>query len=114
VEIEGYDFGWIKIDGRQYDNDVIVVEGRVMANWWRQEGHKLKLSDLSVILESPPEVLVVGTGKSGLMTVPAKVREQLEARGMEVEVYDTAAACKRLNGLSGAGRKAAGALHLTC
>jgi len=112
--IDFYDFGHIVIDGKRYTTDVIIFPERVMDGWWRKEGHRLHLEDLRSSVQEKPEVLVVGTGYSGLMTVPSEVREYLESRGIELIVQNTKEACITFNRLIQSRRKIVAALHLTC
>jgi len=112
--VEAYSFGEIVIDGRRYTSDVIIRPDGVLANWWRKEGHKLHLEDLEKALEAGPEVLVIGTGYSGIMEVPEAVREALEARGIEVIVENTRDAWRTYNELARSGRVVVAAFHLTC
>ena len=48
--IEDYRFGRIEIDGQPYDRDVIILPERVIANWWRREGHRVHPEDLEAVL----------------------------------------------------------------
>lgn len=112
--IDSYDFGHIVIDGKRYTTDVIIFPERVMDGWWRKEGHRLHLEDLRSSVQEKPEVLVVGTGYSGLMKVPSEVREYLESRGIELIVQNTKEACITFNRLIQSRRKIVAALHLTC
>jgi len=112
--VEAYGFGEIVIDGRRYTSDVIIRPDGVLADWWRKEGHKLHLEDLDKALEAEPEVLVIGTGYSGLMKVPEEVQEALRERGLEVVVESTRRAWRTYNQLVDKGRRVVAAFHLTC
>jgi hypothetical protein len=112
-KIESYRFGEIVIDGRRYSNDVIVYPDRVDSQWWREEGHSLSPTDVSEVLQMPPEVLVIGQGSPGRMDVPAETRRQLQDAGMEVIAEPTEQACKTYNRLR-TKRRIVAALHLTC
>lgn len=112
--IESYDFGKIVIDGRQYSSDVLVFPHRVMSNWWRKEGHRLHLNDLEEVMKEGGEVLIVGTGYSGLMMVPAETKEFMRRKGFEVIIRPTREACETYNNLVKSGKKVVAALHLTC
>jgi hypothetical protein len=92
---------------------VIVLPERVIPDWWRESGHRLDPADVEEILASKPACLVVGTGASGLMEVPAETIRVLEARGIRVVVEPTAEAVATYNRLRADGRTAA-CLHLTC
>lgn len=111
--IQSYSFGRIEINGQKYTSDVIIFPDRVESNWWRKEGHSLHEEDIQGILEKKPDILVVGTGNSGLMTVPSKTRERIESAGIRLVVEPTEEACKTFNELIKR-KKVVAALHLTC
>jgi hypothetical protein len=69
AKIESYRFGQIVIDGKTHHKDAIILPDRVVAGWWRKEGHALHPEDLEAVVEAAPEVLVVGQGASSLMRV---------------------------------------------
>lgn len=114
MKIEDYDFGRIVVDGREEDNDLIITRTTVYPDWWRDEGHELKLEDLEVVLEESPEVLVVGTGASGRMRPDPRLADALAERGIDMEAMPTDQAVRRANELFSEGANAAAALHLTC
>jgi len=112
--IDSYDFGQIVVNGRRYTSDVIVFPDRVRDGWWRREGHRLHVEDIEgAIGEGKPEVLVVGTGHSGLMKVLPETESYVKSKGIELIVQDTREACKTFNRLVKSKRVMA-ALHLTC
>jgi len=112
--IDSYDFGQIVINGRRYTSDVIVFSERVRDSWWRMEGHRLHVEDIEgAVHEEKPEVLVVGTGYSGLMKVLPETENYLKSMGIELIVQNTREACKTFNRLVKSKRVIA-ALHLTC
>lgn len=112
--IDSYNFGEIVIDGRRYTSDLIVFPDRVREGWWRREGHRLHIEDIEeVIREQKPEVLVVGTGYSGLMKVLPETEDYLKSKGVELIVQSTMEACKTFNRLIRI-RRVVAALHLTC
>jgi len=112
--IDAYSFGRIVIDGRTYTNDVIILPNRVMDNWWRKEGHRLQIDDLKEVLKEELEVLIVGTGRWGLVKVPAETRNHVESKGLELVSQRTSEACETYNRLKQSGKKVAAALHLSC
>ncbi len=109
-----YSFGSVAINGARYDNDVIISpEG--IEGWWRREGHLVQIADITAILERNPDVLVIGTGHSGMMRVAPEVRQACRERGVRLETHHTAKACTVFNRLAGEGRETViAALHLTC
>jgi hypothetical protein len=112
--IESYDFGRIVVNGNAYSSDIMIMGDKVQASWWREEGHRLVPSDMRGALESfQPEVVIIGTGYMGMMTVPKETRKYFEAKGVEVFVERTKRACDLFNERSKSKRVLAG-FHLTC
>lgn len=112
-KIEEYRFGCIVIDGRSYSSDVIIDDQGVEPDWWRVHGHSLSPEDVRPILDRNPEILVVGTGASGMMVVTEETRRLIRHLGIQLVVERTQRACHTYNRLSLSKRTFA-ALHLTC
>jgi hypothetical protein len=112
ARVEGYRFGRIVLDGEEQTRDVIILPGRVLPNWWREEGHALVLDDLGDVLDDLPERLIVGTGASGQMRPDPDTLEALRRRGIDVVVARTDEAVRLFADADPA--TTAAALHLTC
>jgi hypothetical protein len=113
MKIDAYSFGSITVDGETYTSDVIIYPGRVDPSWWRKEGHRLAIADLTDIVRAKPEVLVIGRGYAGVMSVPDEVRNYLVSQGIEIHVKKTTEAVQLFNSLQ-KGRIVIGAFHITC
>lgn len=113
MRIEHYSFGKIIIDGKTYTSDVIIYPDRVDASWWRNQGHYLQAIDLTDIIRAKPDVLIVGTGYSGVMTVPEETVIYVSSKGIEIRVERTEKAVELYNGMK-RDRTVIAALHLTC
>lgn len=113
MKIDAYSFGEMVIDGKAYHSDLIIFPDRVKANWWRKEGHLLQLEDLDEIIAENPEVLIIGTGSSGIMKVPEALRKELLKKKIELYVADTRKAVEIFNSVTEA-KRAIAAFHLTC
>ena len=111
--IESYEFGRIVIKGKRYTTDVIIYPDHVDDNWWREEGHSLSPVDLWAVVQAKPEVLVVGTGRSGLMRVLPETEKYLREQGIRLIAERTTEAVHIYNQLCQSTRVVA-ALHLTC
>jgi hypothetical protein len=103
------------VEGREYGNDLILFPDRVSPGWWRREGHSLAPEDLEEVIRYGAVTLVLGTGDSGMMEVPASTRKFLEEKGVELLARPTAEAVAEYNRLREEGREGlVGAFHLTC
>lgn len=110
--IRDYLFGHVVVDGQTHTRDLIVLPARVVANWWRREGHSLVLEDLAEVIDELPERLLVGAGATSQMRPDPGALEALRRRGIEVEVLATTKAVRRFAECDPA--RTAAALHLTC
>jgi hypothetical protein len=117
--IEDYSFGMLRVDGKEYQHDVVIypestaTRPQVDSSWWRKEGHRLDKADLDAVTKARPEVLVVGTGYYGCMKVPKETIEFVRSLGIELYAEPTKEACQKYNELKDS-RRVVAALHLTC
>lgn len=79
MHIDNYSFARIVINNKTYSSDVIVYPDRVDPSWWRKEGHYLNKEDLSMIVMAKPDIVIIGTGQSGVMEVPKSTVVFLES-----------------------------------
>ena len=114
MKIEDYEFGRIRIDGKEYRNDVIVFPDHVSPEWWRKDGHSLAMEDLEEVVQYDPDLLIVGRGAYGIMQIPEETREALFKRNIQLIDEVTATAIQIFNNRNEKGEKAVGAFHLTC
>ena len=130
--IEEYYFGSITIDGKIYNHDVEVRwspkeskapygAGCKVLKWWRKESHFVYPEDVERAIEEKPEVIVIGTGESGVMEVGKDAKKEIESRGIELIIDITEEAIKTFNIINeeskkeeGEQKKVIGLFHLTC
>ncbi|MBD3190628.1 MAG: hypothetical protein GF308_08285 [Candidatus Heimdallarchaeota archaeon] len=112
--IDDYSFGSMTINSKNYSSDLILYPNKIITNWWREEGHSLCMEDLQEVEKDKPEILIIGTGAYGRMTVPKEVIDQLEEEGIKVIARKTTEAVKEYNKLVKEGKKVVAAVHLTC
>jgi len=111
--IDSYGFGSITVDGKTCCSDVTIFPDRIDSDWRRKSGHLMSEEDIVEILEYGPEMLIIGTGKSGLMKVDSKVVERLDSLGIEYIIKKTDDAVMEYNKLEEKD-KVVCAFHLTC
>ncbi len=112
--IDTYSFGRMTVKGQVYTSDIIIFPDKIQSDWWRKEGHSLALDDLPDVIAYKPEILVVGTGASGIMSVPARTRDALKKQNIELIDTKTSEAYRVFNSYIQEGKKVVGAFHLTC
>ncbi len=119
--IEEYHFGSITIDGKTYSHDVEVRWSGEVLKWWREESHLINVGDIKRALEQDPEVIVIGTGESGVARVSEEAKAEIEKRGIKLIIDVTGEAVKTFNIINeesekeeGKKTKVIGLFHLTC
>lgn len=111
--IENYCFGSFMIDGREYNYD-IKIKGEEIIPWKCIKHHTVTLEDINELLEPKPEILVIGTGDSGLVHVEDEMLKLAESEGIKVIVKPTGEACEEYNKFLGENKKVCAILHNTC
>ena len=112
MKIDSFAFGSISIGGRTFASDVIVYPDRVQSPWVREEEHRPQISEFADIVKAEPDVLVIGTGYAGVMSVADQLRNYLTSRGIDVRVEKTKAAAELYYSLLGK-EKVIAVLHIT-
>jgi hypothetical protein len=110
--IDSYHFGEIVIDGKTYRNDIIILPERIIAKWWRKEGHSLAPDDLTDVIGIGIGRFIMGCGAYGLLHVPDLTREYLKENGIELIALPSKDAVEEYN-VSASPETACG-IHLTC
>jgi hypothetical protein len=112
--ITQFSFGKIVVSGKTYRDDIKIVNGQVISDWWRKSGHRVDVHDVADILKSEPDILVIGKGSPGLMKSSASLRDYLSTHNVELIEKKTTKAIEIFNKLFQEGRKVAAGFHITC
>jgi hypothetical protein len=113
MKIVSYSFGQITIENQTYDSDLIIFPDRLETNWRRISSHLLTKKDLQDIILLKPEILIIGTGKFGLMRLQENLSDFLSGSNIKLIVAKTDKACEVYNSMADKSSVIA-AMHLTC
>ncbi len=114
IKIDSYAFGSILINGKTYTDDLIILPGGTILNsWWRKRGHQLTMHDLRELIDSSPEVIVVGTGVTGGVIPDINLKPDLAKLTIEFIAVPNEEAIKIFNKLAPE-KRIGGGFHLTC
>ncbi len=112
--IENIAFGRITINDHTYNSDLIIYpDGRIEDNWWRKSGHRLAETDIIKLIQSQPDVIVVGAGMYSGMKPAKALEKKLSDMGVRFIVRDNKEAMSIFNKLAPSD-KAGACFHLTC
>ena len=111
--IDKNSFGRIAVDGKEFRDVKIDREGNV-SPWIFTEDHTVTAKDVSELSEGI-EVLVVGIGTAGVVSVAKEVEELAGQKGIKLVVEKTPEACRSYNSMSKKNPgKIAAIIHSTC
>jgi hypothetical protein len=118
AKINSFNFGFIVVDRKQYVYDVIILpDGTVKereATKARLGSHDIMWNDVAAIVNEQPEVMVIGTGVSGLARLSAKTEENLRQANVNLLVLPSFQAVDKFNQLVSEGKRVAALIHITC
>lgn len=112
--IDAYDFGLIKIDGQVFAKDVFINLKGEVKNWQRQQSHLFQKIDVQDLLEKDLEIIIFGTGKSGLAKLSDGLKVFIESGGFKLIIVPTDQAVQEYNEMNQENKKVVAFLHLTC
>jgi len=111
-------FGWVIIDGKRFENDVVVlIDGSVIKRDKKlsrskkaKYGHTpLTRTELLPLLRVKPDLIVIGTGQNGAMPITPNAQKILNDNISFIGPTPEA-----LNWMQKDGRKIVALLHVTC
>ena len=111
--IENYKFGDLRFSGKNYNSDLIIYPDKVLENWWRKEGHNLFISDLKEIENYQPDILLVGRGYMGIMSIDDSVKKYCDDNNIKLISGRTSKIVEEYNKYFQE-KTVVCALHLTC
>ena len=89
----------------------LIVTPELLIENWLESAPQLHPNDIDRIMETHPEVILLGTGET--MKFPdSKLLQSCYQANVGIEVMNTAAACRTYNVLASEGRKVAAALMI--
>ncbi|MFA7388537.1 MAG: Mth938-like domain-containing protein [Thiohalobacteraceae bacterium] len=108
-QIRAYGIGQIQVNEEVFTQSLVLSAETLLRDWPPQRFEDLSAEHLQAAVELDPEILILGTGAQIRFPHPG-VTADLQARGIGVEIMDTAAACRTFNVLVGERRRVAAAL----
>lgn len=112
VKIDFTKFGEISINGKIYYSDMLVCwDGRIE---FRAKKHVFDMDDFVALLKMKPDIIVIGTGQTGVVKISDEVVQVAEDKKIKLYVDPSPKAVDMFNGLIAQGKKAVALIHTTC
>lgn len=112
IEINSVKFGEIIIDKKVYYSDMIV--------WWdgkieyQEKTHEFGMDQFLRLLGRKPEIIVIGTGMSGVVKIPEEVEQVAKDKGVEIFKEVSPKAAKMFNAFVAYKKRVVAVIHSTC
>ena len=113
MQIESFRFGCFTINKAIYQHDIKIINDKIKI-WNYYVHHTVTCKDLTDILAEKPEVVIIGTGTSGLVNVEEGAKRLVKESNIKILIEKTPEACKYFNILRQNNRKVAAIMHATC
>ncbi len=111
-------FGGIRIDGKQYEHDVVIrlsgaIEKRKkeLSKKYYGSSHPISEEEIRFIFEKGCQVMVIGTGQYGRVYLTREAAAYLNQEGCQAVLFPTPEAISIFNSEV---RPKIGLFHLTC
>lgn len=114
MKIEKTGFGWIIVDGKRYETDILIsADGKILNRYenFRGNNHEFSIEEAKRLLYPKPEVLIVGTGQGGVLKVKEETIDFLKKEKVRLIALPTPKATEIFNKLK---EKKSALFHLTC
>jgi len=111
--INEFKYGFFKVDKKDHYGDIKLIDGGVK-QWSTREGFKISVEDIKDILKTKPEMVLIGTGASGLLKISEGVEMEIRGRKVRLQKGKTMDMCELYNKLEKEGKKVNALLCATC
>jgi hypothetical protein len=112
IRIDSTSFGEVVINGQSF-GDVLIVGQEIKPRRRIGSSHRIGLTELEALLSQSPDVVLIGTGQSGVLEVDSIAKQKISASGVELIILPTPAAISKFNELIKTKRVNA-LIHTTC
>ena len=111
-------WGKAVIDGKTYNYDIAILpDGRIEPRTTPYEtlgSHTFTRDEIERLINAGAEVIVVGTGTSGMAKLSPEAQRLASERGVELVVQTSPLAINTYNWYAAQGRRVAALIHVTC
>ena len=102
--LRGYDDDYLQVGQTRYPHGLSIHQGELISPWGPERFSDLAIQHIEHILHQPPEVFILGTGRTTQFPNETLMHALVEAH-IGFECMDSRAAARTYNILVGEGRK---------
>lgn len=119
VYIDSTEFGSITINGKPYGQVLIIGEKVIERDEAKLESlfgttHYISQDEANTLLSNNPELIIIGSGTSGVLKVTDNIKEKIQTAGVPLKILLTSQAVKEFNTQVEKGTRVNALIHTTC
>jgi hypothetical protein len=118
TKIDRFNFGFIVVDEKQYAHDVVIYsDGTVKernSGKGRLGSHSIARSEIEALVRGQPDVILVGTGVSGMARLAKDAEFYLMEPDLNLMLLPSPQIIRKFNQHTEDGEKVAALIHVTC
>ena len=111
--IEHYTFGTFIIDGKEFNSNIKLINNKPKP-CHHFDNHIIKKSDFTDLIKAKPDIIIIGTGASGVVNVPQDIITLIQKNNIQLIIKKTEDACNEYNKLIKQQKNVCALLHNTC
>lgn len=105
-------FGEITVNNKTYYSDLTIYwNGKIS---FRAKEHTFEAGEFMTLLRLSPEIIVIGAGQKGIITIAEEVKELAKMKKIDIYKDVTPKAVDIFNAFVSQGKKVVGIFHVTC
>jgi|UPI000367631A uncharacterized protein len=109
--IRAYGDDYFHLGNERYHDAIMLHQGAIIAPWQASSVAELSLAEIQAVMDQPPEIFLLGTGRS-IAFPPQAIVDALSAAGIGFEFMDSRAAARTYNIIVSEGRTISACLFL--
>ncbi|HSW58807.1 MAG TPA: MTH938/NDUFAF3 family protein [Dehalococcoidales bacterium] len=118
AKIEAFNFGFIVIDEKQYNHDVVILPDGIIKDRSPGKGrlgsHSITRGEIESLVQLKPDIILVGTGVEGMARLARDAERYVFEPDCNLTLLPSAEIVKKFNQHVQDGEKVAALIHITC
>jgi len=107
MKVTDFKFGSIRINGKEYKEDVFVLGNSVEI---KESGHTIRKKEVEKLVLEEPKQIIIGTGTTGKVKITEEALSFVKSNNIDIILEKTPKAVEIFN----KNNNAVGLFHLTC
>ncbi len=118
AKIAGFNFGFIVVDEKQYDHDIVILPDGTVKDRSPGKGrlgsHSISRSEIEDLIHQRADIILVGTGVQGMARLARDAEHYVTVPNINLTLLPSPQIVKKYNQHVEDGEKVTALIHVTC